>query len=84
MSATQMYPSLWGGFYWFNVHEDRQGADYNCYSLLYQFSSWLIYPLGKSIIVVIGESPTTILNIYIYNIYIYMYFLNKYIYSYTF
>ena len=28
--------------------------------LLYQLSSWLICPLGKSIILVIGESPTTI------------------------
>ena len=58
MSATQMYPSLWGGFPWFNVHEDRQGAYYSCYFPLYQLSSWLIYPLGKSIILVIGESPT--------------------------
>ena len=33
MSATQMYPSLWGGFPWFNVHEDRQGAYYSGYSL---------------------------------------------------
>ena len=43
-----MYPSLWGGFPSFNVHEDRQGAYYGCYcSLLYQLISWLIYPLGK-------------------------------------
>ena len=27
-----MYPSLWGGFPWFNVHEDRQGAYYSCCS----------------------------------------------------
>ena len=54
MSATQMYPSLCGGFPWFNVYEDRQGAYYSCYSsLLDQLSSRLIYPL------VIGESPTT-------------------------
>ena len=60
MSATQMYPSLWGGFPWFNVHEDRQGAYYGCCcSPLYQLSSWLIFSLGKSIILVIGESPTT-------------------------
>ena len=26
---------------------------------LYQLNSWLIYPLGKSIIVLIGESLTT-------------------------
>ena len=31
---------------------------------LYQLSSWLIYPLGKLIILVIGESPTT-LSIYL-------------------
>ena len=29
--ATQMYSSLWGGFPWFNVHEDRQGAYYSCF-----------------------------------------------------
>ena len=28
--------------------------------LLYQLSSWLLYPLGKSIILVIGESPIII------------------------
>ena len=33
---------------------------------LYQLSSWLIYPLGKSIILVISESPTTCIYIYIY------------------
>ena len=26
MSATQMYPSFWGGFPWFNEYEDRPGA----------------------------------------------------------
>ena len=30
---------------------------------LYQLCSWLIYPLGKSIILVLGESPTTIITI---------------------
>ena len=28
-----MYPSLWGGFPRFNVHEDRQGAYYSCCSV---------------------------------------------------
>ena len=32
-------------------------------ALLYQLSSWLIFSLGKSIILVIGESPTTFMNI---------------------
>ena len=57
-----MYRSLWGGSPWFNVHEDRQGAYYSCYccSLLSQLSSRLIFSLGKSIILVIGESPITV------------------------
>ena len=61
MSATQMYPRLCGGFPWFNVHEDMQDAYYSycCCSLLYQLSSLLIFSLGKSIMQVIGESPTT-------------------------
>ena len=54
-----MYPSLWGGFPWFNVKEESEGAYYSCYFPLYQLSSWLICPLAKSIILVIGESPTT-------------------------
>ena len=68
MSATQMYPSLWGGFRWFSVHEDRQGAYYGCCcrSLLYQLSSWLIFSLGKSIILVRGESPTTHIYVHIH------------------
>ena len=33
---------------------------------LYQLSSWLIYPLGKSFILVIGESPTTVRWVKIY------------------
>ena len=28
-----MYPSLWEGFPWFNIHEDRQGAYYSCCSI---------------------------------------------------
>ena len=31
--GTQMYPNLWGGFPWFNVHRDRQGAYYSCCSV---------------------------------------------------
>ena len=76
MSASQMYPNLWGGFPWFSIHEDSQGVYYGCgCSLLYQLSSWLIYPLGKSIILVIGDLQQYIyIYTYIYTyIYIYIY-----------
>ena len=68
-----MYPSHWGGFPWFNGHEDRQGAynDGYCCSLLlslslYQLSSLLIYPLGKSIILNIFYHTHTHTHTYIY------------------
>ena len=78
MSATQMYPSLWGGFPWFNVHKDRQGASYNCCCSPYQLSSWLIYPLGKSMILVIGESPTTMKRFnYLNKFLVYKLYLNN-------
>ena len=50
--------NLWGGFPWFKVHEDRQGA-----YLLSKFSFWLLFSLDKSIILVIGESPTTVFGL---------------------
>ena len=58
MSATQMYPSLWEGFPWF-MKTGKVLITAAAAHQLYQVSSWLIYPLGKSIILVIGESPTT-------------------------
>ena len=50
-----MYPKVSEeGSPWFNLHEDRQGAYYrSCCSLLYLLNSWLIFSLGKSIILVI-------------------------------
>ena len=48
--------------------------------LLYQLSSWLIFSLGKSIILVIDESPTTLFyvksGLYVY-IYIYIWFVTN-------
>ena len=62
-----MYPKVSEeGSPWFNVHEDRQGAYYRWCSPLYQLSFRINIPFGKSIILVIGETPTTYIYIYIY------------------
>ena len=48
-------------------------SHYSCCSPLYQLRFWLIYPLGKSIILVISESLTTPFFIDFNSLSIYMY-----------
>ena len=60
MSATQCIQVSEEGFLGSMYTKTGKVLNTASAALLYQLSSWLIYPLDKSIIVVMGDSPTTL------------------------